>query len=483
MPRSFGVFLCPILGKQVDIQLEKLYNVYMLNILYNKNTKGEIIMEGKFKRSIVSVLLLVIFISHVTFSTPENVEGATRYITRESFVTLVMKELKFEVDEKSSKHPYMDAAIRAGIISKSTFGTKYNYQLTISDAAVILVNADEYLHGVTVKDELINTIIKERISDITSVSKARRTYIAKAYALGYLKGSSNGVYSKNRSIKAWEKVSTSTSKSLVTMINDKSKRSKITEDGQLIRTTNLPEFSKYYPYILDSFPNEYYDWEFAFMQYMSKGKPLYGTKNWINLKDYAIPKDFTKIGDGKAVWYNYNSGRKKITVKEIYDLCADKWQANAEKYLNLVFNVDYRTLTDDKEWYQGIMETHFQYGNEDFKDLPRLDRYIAAAIENKTIVESKYIGVDKSSIYMCMDSVYIRAHVKYRVVSSQTLDQTLSLSPIIFTNYTYPNLRNLVIGGWRDCYLDIQVRSDYESCGIREAIIDDYFHDNRMVIK
>lgn len=481
MPRSFGVFLCPILGKQVDIQLEKLYNVYILNILYNKNTKGEIIMEGKFKRSIVSVLLLVTFISHVTFSTPKNVEGATRYITRESFVTLVMKELKFEVDEKSSKHPYMDAAIRAGIISKSTFGAKYSYQLTKSDAAVILVNADEYLHGVTVKEELINTIIKERISDIASVSNARRTYIAKAYALGYLKGSSNGVYSRNRSIKAWDKVSTSTAKSLVTMINDKSKRSKITEDGQLIRTTNLPEFSKYYSYILDSFPNEYYDWEFKYMRMKSSGKPLYGTSKWVDLKDYASPKDFIKIGDGKAVWYNYNS-RYKVSVKDIYDLCADKWQTNAEKYLNLVFNVNYKTLKNDKDWYKGIMETHWQYGNEDFKEYKRLDSYIEAAINNKTIVESKYIGIDKSSIYMCMDSIYIRAHVQYRILSSENLER-VALSPIIFTNYTYPNLDNIKLGEWRDCYLDIQVRSDYESCGIREAIINDYFYNNRVVIK
>lgn len=425
--------------------------------------------------------MVVMFFSAILRGETIDVMASSKYVTRESFVTLVMKELKFEVDEKSSKHPYMDAAIRAGIISKSTFGTKYNYQLTISDAAVILVNADEYLHGVTVKEDLINTIIKERISDITSVSKARRTYIAKAYALGYLKGSSNGVYSRNRSIKAWEKVSTSTAKSLVTMVNDKSKRSKITEEGQLIRTTNLPEFSKYYPYILDSFPNEYYDWEFAYMQYMDNGKPLYGTKKWVNLKDYTSPKEFEKYKDNSKTWNAYNS-RKPISSKDLYNLCADKWQANAEKYLNLVFNVNYKTLKNDKEWYNGIMETHWQYGSEDFKNYKRLDSYIDAAIKNKTIVESKYIGVDKSSIYVCMGSVYIRAHVKYRIVSSESLER-VALSPIIFTNYTYPNIDNVNIGEWRDCYLDLEVRSTYENCGIKEAIVNDYFHDVRTVIK
>lgn len=438
-------------------------------------------MREKIKKLILIIMVLILSITNVTLSDPLIAKANNTYITRESFVTLVMKELKFDVDEKSSKHPYMDAAIRAGIISKSTFGTKYSYQLTKSDAAVILVNADEYLHGVTVKEELINTIIKERISDITSVSKARRTYIAKAYALGYLKGTSNGIYSRNRSIKAWEKVSTSTAKSLVSMISDKSKRGKITEDGQLIRTTNLPEFSTYYPYILDSFPNDYYDWEFAYMQYMSNGKPLYGTKNWINLKDYASPKEFLKYKDNTKTWNVFNS-RNPITSKELFNLCADKWQSNAEKYLNLVFNVNYKSLKNDKDWYKGIKETYWQYGSEDFKDYKRLDNYIDSAIKNKTIVESKYIGVDKSSIYVCMGSVYIRAHVKYRIVSSENLER-VALSPIIFTNYTYPNLDNVVIGEWRDCYLDLEVRSTYENCGIKEAIINDYFHNFRTVIK
>ena len=130
-------------------------------------------MRKILNKAIVRILMVVMFFSAMLRGGTIDVMASSKYVTRESFVTLVMKELKFEVDEKSSKHPYMDAAIRAGIISKSTFGTKYNYQLTISDAAVILVNADEYLHGVTVKEELINTIIKERISDIASVSKAR----------------------------------------------------------------------------------------------------------------------------------------------------------------------------------------------------------------------------------------------------------------------------------------------------------------------
>ena len=438
-------------------------------------------MKKTLKKLIISIMVIVLTLTAIA---PASVKAATAvsYITKEDFVKLVVKELKIKVDEKSSKHPYVDAAIRAGVMTKYTIGSKYNSYLTKGDAAVILVNADIYLHGETVSDELLQLILSSRISDITSVSSARRPYVAKAYALGFITGTSDGIYTRTRSMKVGQKISLSTAKNLVRMLNNKEKRSKITDDGQLIRTTNLPEFAEFYPYILADFPNSYYAWEFDFMKYKSNGKPLYGTKYWVNLKDYAAPKDFKNIGNGEKVWYFAAvNGREKMTAKEVYDLSVDKWVANAEKYLNLVFNVNYKNLKNDKEWYKGIQETHSQYGNEDY-EYYQLNNYIEAAIKNKTIVESKYIGVDKSSIYMCMDSVYIRAHVKYRIISSKSLER-VALSPIIYTNYDYPNINNIKLGEWRDCYLDIEVTNEYLNCGIREAIINDYFHDNRVVFK
>ena len=454
------------------MEFSKLYCIFK---------EEERVLKKTLKKLIISIMVIALTLTAIA---PASVKAATAvsYITKEDFVKLVVKELKIKVDEKSSKHPYVDAAIRAGVMTKYTIGSKYNSYLTKGDAAVILVNADIYLHGETVSDELLQLILSSRISDIKSVSSARRPYIAKAYALGFITGTSDGIYTRTRSMKVGQKISLSTAKNLVSMLNNKEKRSKITDDGQLIRTTNLPEFAEFYPYILADFPNSYYAWEFAYMQYMSsKGKPLYGTEYWVNLEDYAAPKDFTKIGDGKPIWYNYNSGREKMTAKDVYDLCSDKWVANAERYLNLVFNVNYKTLKADKEWYKGIQETHWQYGNKDF-EYNRLNNYIEAAIKNKTIIESKYIGVDKSSIYRCMDGTYIRAHVKYRIISSESLER-VALSPIIYTNFIYPYLEAVKLGEWRDSYFDIQVKSDYENCGIREALISDYYHDNRVVFK
>ena len=158
-----------------------------------------------------------------------------------------------------------------------------NYQkpLSKSDAAVVLVRADEYLYGKTVTDKQIEQIINFRISDIDKVSKARRSYIARCYQLGYLIGHSDGTYMKTRTFQPSQKISMSTAKLLVERLLDISKRERMSEDGQLIRTTNLPRYANKYEYILESFPNEYYDWDFYFMGLENhEGEKAYLTENF-----------------------------------------------------------------------------------------------------------------------------------------------------------------------------------------------------------
>lgn len=61
---------------------------------------------------------------------------------------------------------------------------------------------DEFLYGDTADEELVQRIIKERISDIKSMKSAKREDVAKAFLKGYMKGFSNGEYSTNRKLKA-----------------------------------------------------------------------------------------------------------------------------------------------------------------------------------------------------------------------------------------------------------------------------------------
>ena len=109
-------------------------------------------LRGRRAIAILMVYTIIFLTCGMVVDTSAQVAS---YITREEFVTLVMKELGFSV---RAREGYIDAAIREGIISKSTFGTKTTSNLTKSDAAVILTNAHEFLYGQTVEESLLAEI-------------------------------------------------------------------------------------------------------------------------------------------------------------------------------------------------------------------------------------------------------------------------------------------------------------------------------------
>lgn len=405
-----------------------------------------------------------------------EVYGATKYVTREKMIEMIVKELGVKIN-KTSSQPYIEAAKKIGLITEKTF-TKYNANASKIDVAILLVRADEYLNGETIPNSLMKEIIEQRISDIGKVKKVLQPYLAKAYALGYIKGNSNGLYSKNRKFNPNNKVTVTYAKQLVSFINDKGKRHEISPDGQLIRITNLPEFAEYYPYILASFPNDYYDWEFMFMKFENDDGPMYGTKYLVNGFDYVSPADFKNYKNGEKV-FSYGI-RELISAEEAHIICAEAWEAKTYEYLNAAFNVDYRTLKGDSEWYSTILKTHATSETDKSNVKKLLDKYVDDAIKNKTIVKSSIVAVDKSTIYTDPSGIYIRAYVKFCIESSKD-NSRLSRSPIIFTRYNDPDIEDIKINEWRNCYINISVSISNGECNIREAVINDYFHDKRTV--
>ena len=69
---------------------------------------------------------------------------AADIISREEFLEMIIEALGIQIDLKS-EHPYYMAALKQKIITKETFGENYQKPLSKSDAAVVLVRADEYL--------------------------------------------------------------------------------------------------------------------------------------------------------------------------------------------------------------------------------------------------------------------------------------------------------------------------------------------------
>lgn len=428
----------------------------------------------KIKMKLVSLLLIVILLISVMEKT-NTAYAAEKCVTRAEFLEMVVKELGIWT-EQVFEQSYIDAALRSGVITKSTFSGKYDVALTRSDAAVVLVRADEYLNGVTVPDEVVQMVIDKRISDIGKVGKARQPFVAKCYYLGYIVGSSNGAYSTDRKFNPSGKFNKTTAELLVSRIKNKDKREGITRDGQVTRKTKLPSNADMYPYILDSYPNEYYDWEFRFMKHERGGKPLYGTSEMLSIVNYAEPKD--------AVVYFETKGYYDRILKAM-----PVWEDYITRYLYAVFNVDYRLIRDDNKWYQTVLETVYQYGVE--LAMPRIERrineYISWMNQNKTVIECDKVAFDMSTLYVDRGSKYIRVYVHYRINSALKTGQMDSanengISALAFTMDNWPDYDNVVLGKWRDGYYDIKVdEMNFNNYGIIEAVFSDYFYKIKVV--
>ncbi len=433
---------------------------------------------GRFLKGFMSIVIVVsITLGFMSTQIPVSSNATSKYVTRSQVIKMILDELG-ETYDKASSTSYIKKAKEIGLITNKTF-TKYENFANKTEVAMLLVRADEHLYGRTIEDELVDRIMDCRISDIAKIRKVYQPFLAKAYALGYIKGNSNGSYSTNRKFNPKYKVTVSYAKNLIHMINDKSIRHQISPDGQLVRTTNLPKMADFYPYILASYPNSYYDWQFLFMRTKIGDDLVYGTDRWISKVDYASPKDFFEYKEGKKV-FSYYYSKDKVNAKELYDECIDEWEENARNYLECVFNVDYRTIKQDTAWMEKLLSADFNGTIEKDNTAKRINQYINDAIENETIVESKIIAVDRSTLYISNGYMYLRAYVRYRVISSKDLS-CVKNSPIIFTRFTYPEFINLKLGEWRDCYVNLDVSSGVPNYGIRKLCLNDYFYDKKVV--
>jgi hypothetical protein len=365
------------------------------------------------------------------------------------------------------------------IIREGEFSS-YDEKITRGDAMVILSRADEYLNSTQIASELVQIAIDKRISDIGKVTEVKRVDVAKAYLKGFMKGYSNGAYCTNRELKVTKKITKEGALSCIAMLKDKSKRAKISPDGQLIRTKNLPKYAKYYPFILESFSNAYYDWKFMF-EGQGRRDPQTGVKTpYENIKDYAAPVDIDKITDFE-------------NFKEVRERNLDTWVNKVRTYLECVFNVDYRTI-DDK-WVEKIMTADYTYGDEDYARQTReeLYNYITYMKANKTIVESSEISVEGTTLYYFKGRYYLRTHIKYRIVSSnikknvdvETLLLEKPFNSILFTKIPVVDLKNFSVGTWREGYFDVDLSrystSQGEDLGVFYAYLNDNYYGERRV--
>nr|WP_308743351.1 S-layer homology domain-containing protein [uncultured Anaerocolumna sp.] len=389
-------------------------------------------------------LLLILIILTTSLLSPFKVKAETNYVKIETFIRQLVQAMKLDVDSTVIE-PYIDAAQKAGILKSDQF-TDYEGYITTTDAAVLLNRADEYLNKSSLDEKLYKAVLENRISDIKQIPKEKRGDVAKVVAKGIIKGYSNGKYIQNRSFKGNEYFTKIDAKVTLIRLMNPSKRAKLSPDGQLIRTTNLPKNADKYEYILECFPNSFYEKKFDYQ----RTKYYYEPKE---LVDYASPV--------KVV-----GTMRSLTVIDGKMIYLSDWTDKLRLNLSTRLNVDYRTI--DNTWLNNLSSTYYLFEKADL-DKPLFDdikEYIAFVKKNKVKIESEIIAVEPSTMYYAT-GYYMRVYAKFKVTS---LNFDKVKDDIIFYGYG-SDTKPLKEGKWMECVFDVRIATRNGSSNGRDYAV------------
>ena len=400
-------------------------------------------------RGICLLLVLTIIFSCILIPAQPSA-AASNKIKIYNFIKLLVPAVGLEVDT-TAKSPYLKAALAAGIVKEGDF-KDYKAGLTRVDAAVLLNRADEYLNGDKVDPELLDIILAKRISDIKKIPAGKKEAVAKVYAKGLIVGKSNGMYIQNRAFNGYDYLSTADAEKVVALLKNTKGRAKLSPDGQLIRTTNLPKNAKSYPYILESFPNSFYEMKFMYQISSYSWEPVEG-------KDY-----------GSAA---YIRARKDSKNAESRYQFTDDWIKKVQDNLKYRLNVDYRTINNT--WVNNLRSTYFIYdvASIDKKTTNDIKEYMNYVKKNKLVIKSSVISVEPSTLYYDQ-SFRVRVYVKFKISFP---GEKKKQEDLIFANQTI-YLPGLTRDKWFEGIYDIEIATaNGGSTGSDYAVFDDSLND------
>ena len=393
-----------------------------------------------------------------------NKDGSVSYAGK-TIKADTVNALKKKYGTSLEASQYIAIAADMGLIktSASAYKTKKAMakKVTLKVALGVLVNADAYLYGTKFSSEDLK-LTKSRISNLKKAgSSAYQTIMAKAYALGIYVGTKDGDYKTTRTLKYGSKLTTKTANSYIAKAVDKSKRTGITDDFQVIRTTKLPKTADLYPYILDSYPNAYYDTAWTSYGAYKGGTNPYEDINNVYYYKYSKMSFKDKLKDGHAYYMPAEyilycqAGDNECVVSSEYRQIEAKYKAldEAIEFYKHAMNVDYRIIKNDTSWYKFMNK---------YLSKTDLDTYIENCIKNKTIVECDVVAGDKSTLYKT-DTGRFKVYLHFRVVSDKIIEtngdwSTSELVPVItdMENESRGWLMyyfNYKLGEWIDYYV------------------------------
>lgn len=279
--------------------------------------------------------------------------------------------------------------------------------ITNEYAAMLLNRADVYKNGSAYNASLYKHIVAgKRISDIRSVDAKYRKAVRLVFLKGIMAGESNGAYSGGRKFSPKKKMTAQEASKALNRLRDKTKRVKLSYDGQVVRTTNLPKNYKSFPYILASFPNSFYEYKFGY-----DGMTINdGAATPQNGKHYCSPAYLYKrdkyLGTPmKAVLGRYGDSLHDLIYKNLY----------------YRFNFNYKT-TNTSAWISKLRSTYYydtlskDQNQEITKDIRK---WVENAKKYGVVVQAKNIAVDLSTMYSVMSDsdFWVRGHAMVRVTA------------------------------------------------------------------
>lgn len=269
------------------------------------------------------------------------------------------------------------------------------------------------------EDRKVSIVLEQRISDIKYILKNKQEAVASIIAKGIIKGYSNGMYVQSREFRGRDKITDKGAKDVIQKVINPELRAQISPDGQLIRTSNLPENANDYNYILECFPNDYYE--------MAKRD----TKTSSSRMDYDYLNE---------KYFDRHIARASDKY-EIYDLALSK----VKTHLQCIFNIDYRT--SHKDWKEELAST---YGIIDDNTNKEIEEYIDTVKKNRLLVECEQISFDAGTLYESEEGLYLRAYVKYKITTDNS---NVKQGKLLYGSYI--ELTGAEHGKWTYGYYDI----------------------------
>ena len=202
----------------------------------------------------------------------------------------------------------------------------------------------------------------------------------------------------------------------VTITNPDTKDLQLDRFGRKTRTTNLPNNSKNYDYILADIPNQMYEYP--------------KLHKWID----TVPSQL----NGDSLLQDANNLRK--------------WQNNAEEFFNQLLNVDYRTIGSEATWAQE-MKAH----RNSFGELGDMKEYAAWVKKNQIVTE----GVLQAEPSIILHSkqisyYYMRSHFKFKILSGKQ-----NKNIFYDANYDYYSSNHpLKYNVWYEGYIDMPISTN-----------------------